>query len=233
MCFAGLQGMIDPPKQSAIEAVEKCKQAGIRTVMITGDHPDTAQAVAKQLGIAAERVVAGAELSRLSDSELEDVADQVSVFARVGPEHKQAIAKALQARGLVVAMTGDGVNDAPALKTADIGIAMGIHGTDVATEASDAVLLQDDLKRLPFLIALSKATHRAIVQNLLMAMFINAVAIVFAALGYVPPWAAAIIHNLGSVLVFLNSFRLANFKWQFATRQKPARPATVPSAARV
>ncbi len=144
MCFAGLQGMIDPPKQSAIEAVEKCKQAGIRTVMITGDHPDTAQAVAKQLGIAAERVVAGAELSRLSDSELEDVANQVSVFARVGPEHKQAIAKALQASGLVVAMTGDGVNDAPALKTADIGIAMGISGSEVAKESSDMVLLHDN-----------------------------------------------------------------------------------------
>jgi len=144
MCFAGLQGMIDPPKQSAIEAVEQCKGAGIRTVMITGDHPDTAQAVAKQLGIEAERVVTGAELSQISETDLEDTAEQVSVFARVAPEHKKAIAEALQARGLVVAMTGDGVNDAPALKAADIGVAMGISGTEVAKESSDMVLADDN-----------------------------------------------------------------------------------------
>lgn len=144
MCFAGLQGMIDPPKQSAIEAVEQCKVAGIRTIMITGDHPDTAQAVASQLGIAAERVIAGAELTHMSDAELQDAAEQVSVFARVAPEHKKAIAEALQARGLVVAMTGDGVNDAPALKAADIGIAMGISGTEVAKESSDMVLADDN-----------------------------------------------------------------------------------------
>jgi len=144
MCFVGLQGMIDPPKQSAIEAVEQCKGAGIRTVMITGDHPDTAQAVARQLGIPAERVVTGTELSHLAESELEQTAHDVSVFARVAPEHKKAIAEALQARGLVVAMTGDGVNDAPALKTADIGVAMGISGTEVAKESSDMVLADDN-----------------------------------------------------------------------------------------
>ena len=144
MCFAGLQGMIDPPKQSAIEAVEQCKGAGIRTVMITGDHPDTAQAVAKQLGIAAEQVITGAELTHMNEAELEVAAEQVSVFARVAPEHKKAIAEALQARGLVVAMTGDGVNDAPALKAADIGIAMGISGTEVAKESSDMVLADDN-----------------------------------------------------------------------------------------
>jgi calcium-translocating P-type ATPase len=144
MCFAGLQGMIDPPKQSAIEAVEQCKGAGIRTVMITGDHPDTAQAVARQLGIAAEQVITGAELTHMNEAELEDAAQQVSVFARVAPEHKKAIAEALQARGLVVAMTGDGVNDAPALKAADIGIAMGISGTEVAKESSDMVLADDN-----------------------------------------------------------------------------------------
>jgi magnesium-transporting ATPase (P-type) len=144
MCFVGLQGMIDPPKQSAIEAVEQCYRAGIRTVMITGDHPDTAQAVAKQLGIDAQTVVTGAELSHLDEPELEETASRVSVFARVAPEHKKAIAEALQARGLVVAMTGDGVNDAPALKAADIGVAMGISGTEVAKEASDMVLADDN-----------------------------------------------------------------------------------------
>ena len=144
MKFVGLQGMIDPPKQSAIVAVEQCKGAGIRTVMITGDHPDTAQAVARQLGIEAEHVITGAELSQIEEQELEELADKVSVFARVAPEHKKAIAEALQARGLVVAMTGDGVNDAPALKTADIGIAMGISGTEVAKESSDMVLADDN-----------------------------------------------------------------------------------------
>ena len=144
MCFAGLQGMIDPPKQSAIEAVEQCKGAGIRTVMITGDHPDTAQAVARQLGIADQRVITGAQLTHMSDTELQEAVEQVSVFARVAPEHKKAIAEALQARGLVVAMTGDGVNDAPALKAADIGIAMGISGTEVAKESSDMVLADDN-----------------------------------------------------------------------------------------
>jgi magnesium-transporting ATPase (P-type) len=144
MRFVGLQGMIDPPKQSAIEAVSQCYRAGIRTVMITGDHPDTAQAVAKQLGIDAERVMTGTELSHIDEQELEAAAAEVSVFARVAPEHKKAIAEALQARGLVVAMTGDGVNDAPALKAADIGIAMGISGTEVAKESSDMVLADDN-----------------------------------------------------------------------------------------
>jgi calcium-translocating P-type ATPase len=144
MCFVGLQGMIDPPRQSAVEAVGLCKGAGIRIVMITGDHPDTAQAVAKQLGIPAERVVTGAELSQMSESQLRETTDTVSVFARVAPEHKKAIAEALQDQGLVVAMTGDGVNDAPALKAADIGVAMGISGTEVAREAADMVLADDN-----------------------------------------------------------------------------------------
>jgi calcium-translocating P-type ATPase len=146
MCFAGLQGMIDPPRPSAIEAVQQCKQAGIRTVMITGDHPDTAQAVARQLGIDAEQVVTGAELTQLDGdrSRLQDIAESVSVFARVAPEHKKAIAEALQESGHVVAMTGDGVNDAPALKAADIGVAMGIAGTEVARESSDMVLADDN-----------------------------------------------------------------------------------------
>jgi calcium-translocating P-type ATPase len=142
--FVGLQGMIDPPRQSAIEAIEQCKLAGIRTIMITGDHPGTAQAVARQLGIEASQVMTGAELSHLDDAGLRKIAEEVSVFARVAPEHKSAIAQALQANGHVVAMTGDGVNDAPALKAADIGVAMGISGSEVAKEASDMVLADDN-----------------------------------------------------------------------------------------
>jgi calcium-translocating P-type ATPase len=144
LTFAGLQGLIDPPKQSAVEAVKRCSGAGIRTVMITGDHPATAQAVAGQLGIVADRVITGAELSQFGERGLRDIVEAVSVFARVAPEHKKAIAQALQQNGHVVAMTGDGVNDAPALKAADIGIAMGISGTEVAKESSDMVLADDN-----------------------------------------------------------------------------------------
>jgi magnesium-transporting ATPase (P-type) len=148
MSFAGLQGMIDPPKESAIEAIDLCRQAGIRTVMITGDHPDTAQAVARQLGIDAHRVETGVQLSHLDQAALRKITEEVSVFARVAPEHKKAIAEALQANGHVVAMTGDGVNDAPALKVADIGVAMGISGTEVAKEASDMVLADDNFSTI-------------------------------------------------------------------------------------
>ena len=144
MNFAGLEGIIDPPRPAAIEAVAHCKTAGIRTVMITGDHPYTAQAVARQLGIEAGEVMTGTELSQLDKSALREVSKRVSVFARVAPEHKKEIAQALQAEGHVVAMTGDGVNDAPALKAADIGVAMGQSGTEVAKEASDMVLADDN-----------------------------------------------------------------------------------------
>ncbi len=144
LTFAGLQGMIDPPKPSAIEAVAKCRGAGIRTVMVTGDHPDTAQAVAAQLGIAAGQVLTGVELAAMDDESLRRAVETVAIFARVAPEHKQRIAAAFQANGHVVAMTGDGVNDAPALKQADLGIAMGIAGTEVAREAADMVLADDN-----------------------------------------------------------------------------------------
>ncbi len=144
LTFAGLQGMIDPPKVSAIEAIAKCKGAGIRTVMVTGDHPDTARAIAAQLGIGGGSVVTGVELSSMDIDSLRKAVEEVSIFARVAPEHKKVIAEAFQANGHVVAMTGDGVNDAPALKQADIGIAMGIAGTEVAREASDMVLADDN-----------------------------------------------------------------------------------------
>jgi Ca2+-transporting ATPase len=144
MTFLGLAGMIDPPRAEAKAAVETCRQAGIKVVMITGDHPLTAQAVARELGLLRTgRVVTGAELEAMSAAELEHQVETIDVYARVSPAHKLRVVEALQRRGHVAAMTGDGVNDAPALKKADIGIAMGITGTDVTKEAA-AMTLTDD-----------------------------------------------------------------------------------------
>ena len=145
LTFVGLTGMIDPARAEVKDAVNTCRSAGIRPIMITGDHPLTARYIADELGIAQQsEVVTGQELEKMSDEELEDVASRVSVFARVSPEHKLRIVSALQRLGHIAAMTGDGVNDAPALKRADIGVAMGITGTDVTKEAADMVLLDDN-----------------------------------------------------------------------------------------
>jgi Ca2+-transporting ATPase len=144
--FLGLIGMIDPPRPEAKEAVRLANDAGIRVIMITGDHPRTAQAIAGELGIIQKgaRVVAGPELNTFDDEQLRKVVQEVSCYARVSPEHKLKIVRALKKNGNVAAMTGDGVNDAPALKTADIGVAMGITGTDVSKEAADMVLTDDN-----------------------------------------------------------------------------------------
>jgi calcium-translocating P-type ATPase len=146
LTFVGLQGMLDPPRPGVADAVDGCRRAGIRPVMITGDHAATALAIGIRLGIATEsdRALTGAELDMMSDEELQRVVADVPVFARVSPEHKLRIVLALRAVGNVVAVTGDGVNDAPALRSADIGVAMGKGGTDVAREASDMVLADDN-----------------------------------------------------------------------------------------
>ena len=146
LIFVGLIGMIDPPREGVKEAIKTCKRAGIKTVMITGDHLKTATAIAKELGILnrGDMSIDGASLEKMTQTELEDNIMRYSVFARVSPEHKVRIVKAFKAKGKIVAMTGDGVNDSPALKNADIGIAMGKGGTDVAKNAADMILTDDN-----------------------------------------------------------------------------------------
>ncbi|QTF91221.1 HAD-IC family P-type ATPase [Halomonas sp. BM-2019] len=145
LVLLGLVGLLDPPRDEAIEAVEECLAAGIRPVMITGDHAVTALAIAKQLGFAhTERAISGREIEAMSDEELEAIILEVDVFARAAPEHKLRLVKAMQAQGGICAMTGDGVNDGPALKRADVGVAMGIQGTEAAKEAAEMVLADDN-----------------------------------------------------------------------------------------
>jgi Ca2+-transporting ATPase len=146
LVFVGLEGMIDPPREAAIEANHRCQQAGIRTVMITGDHKLNATAIAREVGIYKKDsiVLTGAELDQMDDEDFRKMVKKVSVYARVSPHHKLRIVQALKAEGEIVAMTGDGVNDAPAIKTADVGVAMGMSGTDVTREASDLVLTDDN-----------------------------------------------------------------------------------------
>lgn len=150
LIFVGICGMIDPPREEVKSAVQKCISAGIKTVMITGDHKITATAIAKELGILQDEseAISGSDLEKMSDEELKSKVRNISVYARVSPEHKVRIVKAWQANGEVVAMTGDGVNDAPALKNADIGCAMGIVGTDVAKEAADVILTDDNFSTI-------------------------------------------------------------------------------------
>ena len=146
LTFLGLQGMIDPPKDGVIEAIRKCKSAGIKPIMITGDRAKTAVAIAHMIGVMKEedKFLTGAELSSMSDEELYEVVEEISVYARASPEHKLRITRQLRKKGHVVAVTGDGVNDAPALKAADIGVAMGLSGTEVSKEAADMVLADDN-----------------------------------------------------------------------------------------
>jgi len=161
LIFAGLEGMIDPPREEAVTANQTCQKAGIKTVMITGDHKLTAMAIAREIGILKEdsMVLTGTELDNMSDEGFGIVVEKVAVYARVSPEHKLRIVKALKAKGEIVAMTGDGVNDAPAVKSADVGVSMGISGTDVTREASDLVLTDDNFATIVKAVELGRASY--------------------------------------------------------------------------
>jgi Ca2+-transporting ATPase len=178
--FLGLQGMIDPPRREVRENILKCRRAGIKVIMITGDHPSTAAAIAKQLGLEV-KVLTGREIDALDD--LSSIVEDIIIFARVSPEHKLRIVESLKKRGHVVAMTGDGVNDAPALKKADIGIAMGITGTDVAKEASDMILADDDFTSIVNAVEEGRGIYENIKKFLRFQLSTNAGAILTVFIG--------------------------------------------------
>jgi Ca2+-transporting ATPase len=213
LVFAGLIGMIDPPRPEAADAVQRAKRAGVRPVMITGDHPRTAAVIAQELGLAeAGAGIPGTELERMSDSALEDTVMTASVYARVNPEHKLRIVRALQRRGAIVAMTGDGVNDAPALKTADIGVAMGVAGTDVSKQAADMVLADDNFATIVAAIEEGRAIFaniRKFLRYLLssnigevLTMFLGVV--LADAIGLVQPDSAVVLPLAATQLLWIN-----------------------------
>ncbi len=193
LTFIGMVGMIDPPREEAKEAVKKCITAGIKTVMITGDHKITATAIAKELGILKDEkeAVTGAELEKMTDEELKQKVRNISVYARVSPEHKVRIVKAWQANGEIVAMTGDGVNDAPALKKAEIGCAMGMVGTDVAKEAADVILTDDNFATVVSAVEEGRRIYNNILKSIsfLLSSNVGEIVVLFLAILLTPIFA--------------------------------------------
>ncbi|MCD6523275.1 MAG: calcium-translocating P-type ATPase, PMCA-type [Candidatus Diapherotrites archaeon] len=196
MVFLGFQGMIDPPRPEVKEAIAACETAGIRVIMITGDSPLTAKNIAKQVGIGTE-VMIGEEVDKITDKELENAVETIDIFARVSPHHKVRILNALRANEHVIAMTGDGVNDAPALKSADVGIAMGVRGTDVAREASDMILLDDNFATIAEAIKEGRTIYgniKKFINYLLTSNFAEVFAIFIASLfAYLPVTAVQLL----------------------------------------
>ncbi|BAH05945.1 calcium-translocating P-type ATPase, PMCA-type [Clostridium kluyveri] len=200
LIFVGLVGMIDPPRENVKKSIEECKNSGIRTVMITGDHKNTAYAIAKELGIAEDssQVILGAEFDRMLEDEVVDKIDNLRVFARVSPEHKVRIVKSLKEKGNIVSMTGDGVNDAPSLKAADIGVAMGITGTDVAKGASDMILTDDNFSTIVEAVKEGRNIYNNIRKSITFLLSCNIGEIIALFIGIILGWPAVLrpIHLL-------------------------------------
>ncbi len=238
--FLGLQAMIDPPRPEAIEAVEACRRAGIEVKMITGDHPVTARAIGRQMGLigADEEAVTGAELEKLSDADLAGVAQRARVFARVAPEHKLRIVRALQAQHHVVAMTGDGVNDAPALKQANIGVAMGLAGTAAAQEASDMVLTDDNFASIAAAVEEGRRIYDNLVKSLAFVLPTNigeALIILAAVLFFPVVNGTLLLPMLPTQILWINlvatvtlALPLAFEAMEPRLMQRPPRPARAP-----
>jgi len=232
LLFLGLQGLIDPPRQEAILAVASCQAAGIRVKMITGDHAGTARAIAEQLGIGVQRVLEGRELQNLAAHELADCAQSCDVFARVAPNQKLALVQALQAQGEVVAMTGDGVNDAPALRQADIGIAMGFGGTDVAREAASMLLTDDNFATIQAAVEEGRAVYLNLRRTLAFLLPVNggaSMTILFGVLlGVELPVTALQVLWLNMVSALTMSIPLAFEPPTPGLMDQPPRPSTQP-----
>lgn len=205
LTFMGLVGMIDPPRLEVKDSIALCKKSGIKTIMITGDHKNTAFAIAKELGIADDpsQAIFGAELDKLTEDELNSRIENLRVFARVSPEHKVKIVKAFKAKGNIVSMTGDGVNDAPSLKAADIGVAMGITGTDVAKGASDMILTDDNFKTIVSAIEEGRNIYNNIKKSIVFLLSCNTGEIIALFFAILFGWAAPLkpIHILWVNLV--------------------------------
>jgi len=234
LVLAGLAGMIDPPREEAKQAVQSCKSAGVNPIMITGDHPATARAIALELGIlaAGDGVMTGQDLENATDDELTEQIEQISVYARVSAEHKLRVVKAWQRRGHVVAMTGDGVNDAPAIKAADIGIAMGVAGTDVTKEASDMVLTDDNFRSIVSAVEEGRCIFDNIQNIVHYLLACNAGEVLFmffaAAIGWPMPLAAIQILWINLVTDGLPALALAMEPPDRDVMRRPPRPPREP-----
>jgi magnesium-transporting ATPase (P-type) len=233
LTFLGVVGIADPPRAEAIDAIARCRRAGVRVTMITGDHATTAAAISRELGIPSgdhPRLVTGMELEQMSDHELAAVAADVDVFARTSPEHKLRIVRALQSQGQIVAMTGDGVNDAPALVRADIGIAMGINGTEATKEAADIVLADDNFATIERAIAEGRRIFDNIQKSLMFILpttFAQALVVLTAVVfGFVPPMQPTQVLWVNLVTAITLALALAYEPAERGVMERPPRRVT-------
>lgn len=230
--FLGLYGIVDPPRPEAIEAVAACRDAGIRIKMITGDHKDTAVAIARELGMEVEGALEGKELTNMSDEEIKEASVHNDVFARTSPNDKLRLVKGLQQNGLITSMTGDGVNDAPALKRADIGVAMGIKGTEVAKEASQMVLVDDNFKTIYNAVREGRRVYDNLKKTILFLLPTNGGQALLVAmsilLGASAPLSPVQILWVNMVVAITLSLAIAFEPLEESTMKRPPRPANVP-----